>query len=151
MRVFLLMIVLSLSNCCSNYWDLSYSDCNFFMNYTDTSCTTFTFNKCQWSECGAWYGYYDYDGYYYERCSYYVTLTETTWSGCTNKCCEPGVVYEQTTAAVMDCQAIDKLQEQIKYYHYHHFLIKTFKIETNWRLSHFWKIFASCWKFPCQK
>ena len=104
-RANLFLCAITLAYTCPTYRDLSYSDCDFYMTYTDASCTAFSFDPSQWSVCSSWNYYYDSDGYQRSYCSGYSIIQDSSWSSCTNRCCDSDASYSLSTAGLDECQA----------------------------------------------
>lgn len=82
--------LLGLASCCEYEHDFDYSgyDCKFFLNYTDSNCSTFQLDHCQWTECVSYYS--DGNNTY---CDQYQDFTNTNWDTCTKQCCDDSVTY----------------------------------------------------------
>ena len=100
----LLLVVTSLA-ACPNFRTLDHSSCNnLYMTYLDSTCTTFSFSHCDWTECGQWYYYYDNYGYFHSGCLYYHAVQDNSWFSCTTRCCDSSTTYNQTSAELDRCQ-----------------------------------------------
>ena len=105
-KLTILLILITLihsaqSQSCENSYSLTDSDlfCDFYYDYSDSSCTQYNFVSCTWAECQ--------DQISNSRtniCVSYQTLTSTDWNTCTNMCCDSSVQYPETYDSINQCQ-----------------------------------------------
>lgn len=104
-NLLLTFTLLLLVHSCPTYYDFGNSPCAFHVNYIDSMCENFNFQKCTWVVC--------LDDYYSEEgCFNEVTRVDYSWTGCTKRCCDETVTYSQNAGAITQCQAF--LDSQFK-------------------------------------
>ena len=110
-NIAIFLTLLTIAQSCETTYNLGYSECTLRVNYIDSTCTDFNFDHCSWTECVQW-SYSTITNTTY--CSLYHTFSDSSWSGCTHRCCDSSVVYNQTADAIKSCQ--DYLDGKFKLY-----------------------------------
>lgn len=84
--------------CCPTNYDFGYSSCIFGVQYTDSTCTQFTFQRCYEVYCT------DSNDGEFSTCNYQTNNISTLWSICTQQCCDSSVSYLQNADSIRQCQ-----------------------------------------------
>lgn len=103
LNLLLLVTLSSVAACCPSNLNFDYSSCNFYISFKESACQNFTFDHCSWEECAV-YSSRRVGNVTTMYCSLYKTLNDSGWQSCTNRCCQQGVVYNQTAESMSACQ-----------------------------------------------
>lgn len=88
-KVQLLLLFSFIGLACKDSLEVFHSSCVFYINFTDTSCTQFSFTECQWKDC--------------EGSSCDRTKTSSNWKICTKQCCDQSIEYPQHADSIHQC------------------------------------------------
>ena len=100
MKILILILSLTIfAHSCNTFYDFGHSPCTFHISYLDAYCQNFAFSHCSWVRCAE--RSYACDTCY---CARQETITEASWVGCTQKCCDDSVAYDKNAGAIKQCQ-----------------------------------------------
>jgi hypothetical protein len=89
---------------CQTAFDFGFSSCTFFVNYTDTSCTNFVLDRCEF-EVSDDQAPIPPPPLIHSDLRLLQLLTVRDWANCTQICCDSSVDYPMNTDSIESCQS----------------------------------------------